>query len=184
MTNEDEQFKKNNIVKDANIKESIEEPKEIKSPNWFDKNKFKNILAIIDSNKFNCRHKIGEFKYNDNKDWVNNNTISEIFAKKDLNTLNELKTAEIMKYKKSTSKQKELLNLFNDLLETIFTDKALKLKNQKDDENKNENENVNENVHENENVNENDKTLMSSDKDDVDYENENETINQNNSHKI
>ena len=187
MTNEDEQFKKNNIVKDANIKESIEEPKEIKSPNWFDKNKFKNILAIIDSNKFNCRHKIGEFKYNDNKDWVNNignNTISEIFAKKDLNTLNELKTAEIMKYKKSTSKQKELLNLFNDLLETIFTDKALKLKNQKDDENKNENENVNENVHENENVNENDKTLMSSDKDDVDYENENETINQNNGHKI
>ena len=89
-----------------------------------------------------------------------------------------------MKYKKSTSKQKELLNLFNDLLETIFTDKALKLKNQKDDENKNENENVNENVHENENVNENDKTLMSSDKDDVDYENKNETINQNNSHKI
>ena len=26
-------------------------------PNWFDKNKFKNILAIIDSNKFNYRHK-------------------------------------------------------------------------------------------------------------------------------
>ena len=34
-------FKKNNIVKDANIKELIEEPKEIKSSNWFDKNKFK-----------------------------------------------------------------------------------------------------------------------------------------------
>ena len=30
MTNENEQFKKNNIVKDANIKELIEEPKEIK----------------------------------------------------------------------------------------------------------------------------------------------------------
>ena len=38
ITNENEQFKKNNIVKDANIKE---EPKEIKSPNWIDKNKFK-----------------------------------------------------------------------------------------------------------------------------------------------
>ena len=41
ITNENEQFKKNNIVKDANIKELIEEPKEIKSPNWLDKNKFK-----------------------------------------------------------------------------------------------------------------------------------------------
>ena len=30
MTNVNEQFKKNNIVKDANIKELIEEPKEIK----------------------------------------------------------------------------------------------------------------------------------------------------------
>ena len=46
------------------IEESIEKPKEIKSPeedknmadscpNWFDKNKFKNILAIIDCSKFN-----------------------------------------------------------------------------------------------------------------------------------
>ena len=33
VTNENKQFYKNNIVK--------EEPKEIKSPNWFDKNKFK-----------------------------------------------------------------------------------------------------------------------------------------------
>ena len=32
ITNENEQFKKNNIVKDANIKELIEEPKEIKRP--------------------------------------------------------------------------------------------------------------------------------------------------------
>ena len=37
ITNENEKFLKNNIVKDANIKE---EPKEIKSPNWLDKNKF------------------------------------------------------------------------------------------------------------------------------------------------
>ena len=91
-----EQLWKNNIVKDANIKELIEKPIEIKSPeedknttdsypNWFDKNKFKNILAIIDSNKFNYRHKIGEFKYIDIKDIVNNiknNKISEISAKK------------------------------------------------------------------------------------------------------
>ena len=69
LRKENEQLRKNNVVKDAEIKESIEKPKEIKSPeedknttdsypNWFDKNKFKNILAIIDSNKFNYRHKI------------------------------------------------------------------------------------------------------------------------------
>ena len=31
-------------VKDANIKKLIEKPKKIKSPNWLDKNKFKEIL--------------------------------------------------------------------------------------------------------------------------------------------
>ena len=46
MTNENKQFEK--------IK--IEEPKDIKSPNWFDKNKFKEILAIIDSNEFNYKN--------------------------------------------------------------------------------------------------------------------------------
>ena len=82
MTNENEQFKKNDIIK--------EEPKEIKSPNWIDKNKFAKILAIIDSNEVNYKNKIGECKYTDIKDLVNNignNTISEIDAKKDLNTL-------------------------------------------------------------------------------------------------
>ena len=96
LRKENEQLRKNNVVKDAEIKESIEKPKEIKSPeedknttdsypNWFDKNKFKNILAIIDSNKFNYKNKIGEFKYIDIKYLVNNienNTISEISAKK------------------------------------------------------------------------------------------------------
>ena len=96
-------------------------PKEDKNtidyyPNWFDRNKFKNVLAIIDSNKFNCKNKIGEFKYINIKDLVNNirnNTISEISAKKSLNTLNEIKNAEIIKYKRRTPKQKKLLNLFN-----------------------------------------------------------------------
>ena len=57
-------------MKDANIKESIKKMIEIKSlekdknttdsyPNWFDKNEFKNILAIIDSNKFGYKNKIG-----------------------------------------------------------------------------------------------------------------------------
>ena len=140
-------FLKNNIVKDGNIKESIEKPKEIKSPNWFDKNRFKKILAIIVSNKFSHKNKIAEFKYIDIKDLVNNiknNTISEIDAKKSLNALNKIKNAEI-KYKRLIPKQKELLNLFNDLLDTILTDKTLESKIQKD---------------------ENDETLMSSNEDD------------------
>ena len=142
LRKENEQLRKNNVVKDATIKESIEikSPKEDKNttdnyPNWFDRNKFEKILAIIDSNKFNYKNKIGEFKYIDIKDLVNkirNNTISEISAKKDLNTLNEIKNAEIIKYKKPTPKHKELLNLFNDLLDTILTDKTLKSKSQKD----------------------------------------------------
>ena len=59
MTNENKQFEKNKIIK--------EEPKEIKSPNWIDKNKFKEILAIIDSNEFNYKNKIGDMV---NKTWL------------------------------------------------------------------------------------------------------------------
>ena len=127
-------------------------------PNWLDKNKFKKVLAIIGSNKFNYNNKIGEFKYINIKDLVNNirnNTISEISAKKGLNKLNEIKNAGIIKYKKRTPKQKELLNLFNDLLDTILTDKTLKLRSQNDKTLMSSNE-------DNENENENDKTLMSS----------------------
>ena len=90
-------IKKNNVAKDVTIKESIKKPIEIKSPeedknttdyypNWFDRNRFKKSLAIVDSNKFNYKNKIGEFNYIDIKDLVNNirnNTIRETFAKKD-----------------------------------------------------------------------------------------------------
>ena len=40
--------------------------------NWFDKNRFKNILAIIDRNKFNYNNKKGEFIYINIKGLVNN----------------------------------------------------------------------------------------------------------------
>ena len=108
---------------------------------WLDRNKFKQILAIIDSKKFNCRNKIGEFKYIGIRDnnTIRNNTICEIDAKKDLNTLNKIKNAEIIKYKNHTPKHKELLNLFNDLLDIILTDKTLESESQ-EDKNKNENE--------------------------------------------
>ena len=55
--NENKKFK-NKIVKDSNIKELIEKPKEIKSPGQIDKNKFKETLTIIDSNKFGHKNKI------------------------------------------------------------------------------------------------------------------------------
>ena len=130
--------------------------------------KFKKILAIIDSNKFNYKNKIGEFKYIDIKDLVNNirnNTISEIDAKKDLNTLNEIKNAEIIKHKRYIPKQKELLNLFDDLLDAILTDKEL-ITSKDENENENENEkkkkkeNEKKRGKENENQNENDKKLI------------------------
>ena len=126
MTNENKQFEKNKIIK--------EEPKEIKSPNWIDKNKFKEILAIIDSSKFNYKNKIGQFKYIDIKDLVNNirnNTISEIDVRKDLNTLDKIKNTEIIKYKKRTPGHKELL-IIKDI---ILTDKILESESQ---ENENE----------------------------------------------
>ena len=124
--NKNENFFKK-IVKDANIKELIEKPKEIKSSNWLDKNMFKEILTIIDSNKFGHKNKIGDFKYIDIQDLVNNikiNTISEIDAKKRLNTLNKIKNSE-MKYKRLIHGQKELLNLFNDLSDIILADETL-----------------------------------------------------------
>ena len=50
---------------------------------------------------------------------IENHTISEIDAKKDLNTLNKIKNAELKKYKIRTPTQKDLLNLFDDLLKTM-----------------------------------------------------------------
>ena len=99
---------------------SLEEDKN--STDWFDKNKFKKILAILDNSKFNYRNKIGKFKYIDIRDLVNNirnNTISEISAKNGSSLLKKIKDAEKMKHKNHIPKHKELLNLFNDLLDII-----------------------------------------------------------------
>ena len=82
---------------------------------------------------------------------IRNNTISEIDAKKDLNALNEIKNVEIIKYKKRTPGHKKLLNLFNDLLDIILTDKTLESESQ-EDKNKNENEKVESRKEENEKV--------------------------------
>ena len=116
----------------------------IDCPNWVDKNKFEKMLATTDNNKFNYKNKIDEFKYNDIKNLVTNiknNTISVIDTKKELNTLNKIKNIEIIKYKKRTTTQKELINLFNDLLKTVLIDKILMPSEDDDNENDNENEN-------------------------------------------
>ena len=98
-----EEFRKEN-EEPKEIKNS-EEPKEIKSPkedenttDWYDKNKFKKILDVVCSNKFNHKNKIGKFKYKDIKnldDNINKNTISEALAKENLNALNKIIKAEI-----------------------------------------------------------------------------------------
>ena len=74
---------------------------------------------------------------------IKDNTISEIDAKKRLNTLNIIKNSEI-KHRRIISGQKELLNLFDDLSSIILTNKTLKSESQEDKNNENEHENENE----------------------------------------
>ena len=155
-----------------------------------DKNKFKKNLTLIDSNKIGHKNKIGDLKYIDIKDLVNNikdNTISKRDAKKRLNTVNIIKNSEI-KHRRLISGEKELLNLFDDLSDIILTDKTLisskdedeKLKEEKEkskEENKDENENQNEDENENEDDYENE--------DEDDYQNkDDETMSQNKKNKI
>ena len=126
---------------------------------WFDKNKFKKILNIVDSNEFNHKNKIGEFKYNEIKHLVNNtenNTISEIDAKNDLKRLFKIKNTKLKKYKIHTSTQKKLLNLFDDLLKTILINNDNDNDNDNNDNDNNDNnDNENKNKNKNENKNNN-----------------------------
>ena len=90
----------------------------------------------------------------------------ETLAIKNLNASNELKNAEIKK-KRFISNQKQLLNLFDDLLKAISNNKKKKKKKKKNNNNKeNECESVSENENENKNENENEN--------EIENENENE----------
>ena len=80
---------------------------------------------------------------------IKNNTISEILAKENLNALNELKKAEI-KNERLISGQKELLNFFKDLLDTILTEN-----NNNNNNNNNDNDNDDDNDNNDDNDNEN-----------------------------
>ena len=57
---------------------------------WYDKNKFKQILTTIDRIKFNHENKVGKLKFNDINNFVssiNKNTISEALAKQKLDAV-------------------------------------------------------------------------------------------------
>ena len=100
---------------------------------WYDKHKFKIVLAAVKINNFNHKNKIGKLKFNDINDLINNiksNTISEALAKQKLNALNEIKKAET-RYKRLINGQKVLLNLFEDLVEAIFNNKVVNQDNNK-----------------------------------------------------
>ena len=107
---------------DEKLIEIINPKKDEDTTDCYDKNKFKKILTIIDSINFNHKNKIGKLKFNGINNLVNNtknNTISEIDAKQKLNALDEVRNVET-KNKRFISSQKILLNLFDDLLKTIF----------------------------------------------------------------
>ena len=66
---------------------------------------------------------------------IKNNTISEALAKQKLNALNKIKKAET-KNKRFITRQKILLNLFDDLIETIFNNNNNNNNNNKNNNNK------------------------------------------------
>ena len=116
---------------------------------------------------------------------IKDNTISEIDAKKRLNTLNIIRNSE-RKYKRLIPGQKELLNLFDDLSDIIVTDKTLVSSKEENEKLKEENENKNEDENENEDdenkyVNEDEVDCYENENED-DYENE--TIDQNKKNKV
>ena len=112
---------------------------------------------------------------------IKGNTISEVDAKKYLNTLNIIKNLKI-KHRRLIPEQKELLNLFGDLSNIILTDKISENQEDKNEEKENkklkeENENENENENEDDNENENENK---NEDDYYDYEYEDDkTIDQN-----
>ena len=137
----------NESDKEPNKKSDNESNKESdnkNTTNWYDKNKFNEILTTIDSNNFNHKNKIGKLKFNDINDLINNiknNTISEADTKKKINELNEIKKVET-KGKRLIKSQQNLLSFFDDL-KTISDNNNNSNNNESDINNKNESKNEN-----------------------------------------
>ena len=103
----------------------------------------------------------------------------EISAKKDLNALNKIKNTEITKCRKRTPNHKELLNLFDDLLDAILTDKTLELESQED-----KIENEHEKVESRKDKNEEEKENGNENEDEDEDADDDETMSQNEKHEI
>ena len=72
---------------DEELIEIINPKKDEVTTDWYDKNKFKEILTTIDRIKFNHKNKAGKLKFNDINNLINNiknNTISEALAKQSM----------------------------------------------------------------------------------------------------
>ena len=102
---------------------------------------------------------------------IKNTTITEANPKKKINELNKIKKTEI-KDKRLINGQKILLNLFGDLIETIFNN--FKIVNE--DNNKIVNKDNNKIVNEDNNVNDNDNDYDDDNYDD-DYDSDNDDEN-------
>ena len=112
------------------------------------KTSLKKILTTIDYNKFNHKNKIDKLKFNEINNLINNiknNTISETDAKEKLNALDVIRNIET-KSERVISSQKVLLNLFDDLLKTIFDNNNNNNNDDNDNDSVNESENKNKNV--------------------------------------
>ena len=93
----EESNKELNKESNKELIETISLKNDDNTTNWYDKNKFNEILTTIDSNNFNHKNKIGKFKFNDINNLINNiknNAISETSTKKKINKLNEKKNVE------------------------------------------------------------------------------------------
>ena len=192
----DETFKNSSIewLKEIRKKKQEKSTKDLKeatglnnksTTNWYDKNKFNEILTTIDNNNFNHKNKIGKFKFNDINNLINNiknNTISESDAKKKINELNEIKKVEI-KGKRLIDSQKILLKLFDDLVEAILNNNSSKIVNDdknkivNKDNNKIVNEDNNKIVNKDNNINDNDNDNENDNESDDDYDSDNDDEN-------
>ena len=129
---------------------------------WYDENKFKKILTIIDSNSFNHKNKICKLRFKGINHLIiniKNNTISEADTKKKINELNKIKKTKT-KNKRLINGQKILLSLFDDLVEAIFNNIKIV------------NEDNNKIVNEDNNLNDNDDNFKDNNDDDYDSDND------------
>ena len=134
----DEMFKESNKKSNKELIETISPKNDQNTTNWYDKNKFNEILTTIDNNNFNHKNEIGKFKFNDINNLIKNiknNAISEADIKRKINKLNERKNIE-KKDKRLIKYQEKSLSLFDDL-KTIFNNNN---NNESDSGNENENE--------------------------------------------